>query len=146
MLISKDVVFNETMTGLPPTSETDLIDFLHLDYFASTESKSVDLPVTEPPELPPVSEEPLSQIGSPSRIPQSLPSPSLLPLRRSTQSRQPPVQLDEYFLNLAMSQEISHQPQPDSLTDDITLEEVVHHPAWLSAMKEEIKSIKENST
>ena len=45
-----------------------------------------------------------------------------------------------------MSQEVAQEPQPKSLTDDITLEEAIHNPAWLSAMKEEIKSIEENRT
>lgn len=146
ILINKDIVFDETNLGLPPTSNPDLIDLLQLDYFAPIKNQLETLPDSDAPEFPSVLEEPPSPLAPPAQSPLAPPvsSPVSLPLRRSTRLRQPPIKLDDYFLNLAVAQEISHEPQ--SLTDDITLEEAVHNPASFSAMKEEINSIQENGT
>ena len=152
ILITKDMVFNETVLGLPSVASTDLLDLLRLDYLAQTDKQQLVLP--EPseilPEIPSLSEEPSFPPDIPSKNHQS-PSPSPPPLalailHGSSCLKQPPIRLDDYLLNLAMAREIPQEPQLESLTYNISVTEAVRNPAWFSAMKDEISSIQENKT
>jgi hypothetical protein len=157
IVISRDVLFNENIIGIPnlidsSSHDDDLFQvFLRSNTTQPEPDSSIPAPESSlqvhpiSPNLTPL---PDTSPPSPPRNLAPTPDSSLIPLCRSTRFRTQNIMLDDYVLT------ISHEdfdvclaePSLEPLGDNLTYAQTRTHFGWRTAMDDEMQSIHKNKT